>query len=856
MSEAHAAVDLTMSAEDLRALLELKEEELQKLTIVNNEKDELLTMMQQTQGENSDRVTELMAETRALASRSEETYRAQLKEKGKQLEIMQALLDDAQRASARPTDVFGGAGGEPGKLDRGFMDDFLISVLEQKDQLADQLYTLNNAYADVKARLGMAEFEREKLQAEFRAAARKGGHGGSGSPGPSPGGSDQGEAHSALVAERDRLASTLADANRTVKELQARANDSSTGKDAERKRRKEAHRTGKSISKGSKLEGLESENKNLSIKLEAESMKLQNVLDELYAKNGGPDSSVRVQDLELENDSLKRKLETREMEFAGTMEELNLLKSLLGGDNSSLQTMELEGKLVDALKDVELARATVQSFERDLAATQEQLANLKQQLDTAGAREAGHQEAIATISALQDRLREEQTESTTIIDSQELAIKQLTSYKTMHEKLAIEVEERRAEVESAQGSHAQSEAEKLQAFKDRDRVHGLFLNEQRERRKLHNKLVELKGNIRVFAKIRPTLSHDHDAAGNEAVKAVDNVAVEAMVQGTPREFEYDFVFAPGLSPDRVFEEVSPLVTSFVDGFNVCVLAYGQTGSGKTFTMLGPSAIDGSPSMDGVIPKAMAQMFQLAQDQAAHATFEFHVTVLEVYNEYVRDLISEQPWEKHEVTEGSGQTGVPTARTVEVRSAEDVLNLVSHGMGARVERKTDLNEHSSRSHLIITAHLTRRSLLKDGETIACRMHLVDLAGSENAKLAGSGTHDIQGLHEGKAINRSLSSLSSVLMNLSKQTAGKSAAKQHVPYRNSKLTYLLKDAIGGNAKTVMVVCLPPGQTFLTESIQTLRFGSSARQIEKGAATKNVVGGAPKKKASTGPKKKAAS
>ena len=251
----------------------------------------------------------------------------------------------------------------------GIWQDFLISVLEQKDQLADQLYTLNNAYADVKARLGMAEFEKEKLQAESRAAARKGGHGGSGNPGPSPGGSDQGEAHSALVAERDRLASTLADANRTVKELQARAKDD-TGKDAERKRRKEAHRTGKSISKGSKLEGLESENKNLSSKLEAESMKLQNVLDELYAKNGGPDSSVRVQDLELENDSLKRKLVTREMEFAGTMEELKLLKSLLGGDNSSLQTMELEGKLVDALKDVELARATAQSFERDLAATQ------------------------------------------------------------------------------------------------------------------------------------------------------------------------------------------------------------------------------------------------------------------------------------------------------------------------------------------------------------------------------------------------------------------------------------------------------------------------------------------------------
>ena len=93
----------------------------------------------------------------------------------------------------------------------GGLQDFLISVLEQKDQLADQLYTLNNAYADVKARLGMAEFEKEKLQAESRAAARKGGHGGSGTAGPSPGGSDHGEAHSALVAERDRLAATLAD---------------------------------------------------------------------------------------------------------------------------------------------------------------------------------------------------------------------------------------------------------------------------------------------------------------------------------------------------------------------------------------------------------------------------------------------------------------------------------------------------------------------------------------------------------------------------------------------------------------------------------------------------------------------
>ena len=176
----------------------------------------------------------------------------------------------------------------------------------------------------------------------------------------------------------------------------------------------------------------------------------------------------------------------------------------------------------------------------------------------------------------------------------------------------------------------------------------------------------------------------------------------------------------------------------------------------------------------------------------------------------------------------------------------VLGLVRRGMEARVARRTDLNAHSSRSHLVVTLRANRRSLLHDGaETYGrraapaamrpltvrgrhSRLQLVDLAGSENAKMAGS---EGAGLQEARAINRSLSALAGVLMALAKRL-------EHVPYRDSKLTRLLKDALGGDAKMLMVVCVAPEEPFAAESLQSLRFGTKARTVVKGQAQRRIV------------------
>eukprot|EP00040_Diaphanoeca_grandis_P031090 m.185260 g.185260 ORF g.185260 m.185260 type:complete len:884 (-) comp32225_c0_seq1:569-3220(-) len=827
-----------LSVADMANILVVRDQELQKLVLESAEKDALLTSMQQTLKENSEHVSELMKETRELASRTESTYKAQLEEKSKQLKIMHALLDDAQKPSSNPSEVLGKNGEPTAKLDRAFMDDFLISVLEQKDQLADKLYTLNNAYADIKAKLGMAEFEKEKLLAESRAANRRSGTTLSSSfTSEDSLTDDKGalvtESFEALQVERDRLDQQLAASNKTVQQLQQRlalSEKETSSRETERKRRKEAHRLGVPISKGNKLEELEKSNQKLQTQCETQTLQLKTAEDALNSVGSGDD---QVKELQMHITTLERQLQDRAAEFENNAAELTMLRGLLGGGSTDrAEKIELETKLDELKRDNEEQTKTIDILNTQLREAVTAMTEQQQRLDDSVETVQQNQQHMSLIAKLKAELAEEKTESNTIIESQETAIEQLNEYKTMYEKLLPAYETLQTEAAVAKTTSATSVDEKMKALEDRDHVHSMFQREQEQRRKLHNRLVELAGNIRVFCKLRPMMAHDGETQGTEIVRVVDSMSVEAQVQGRWRDFEYDHVFAPDTQAAAVFDEVSPLVRSFMDGFNVCVLAYGQTGSGKTHTMLGATDKNGMPSMTGIIPCAMSQVFVLAEELKEQASFEFHVSVLEVYTEYVRDLISETPWEKHEVTEASGYSDVPTARKVVVTSTKQVLELVTMGMGARVERSTDLNEHSSRSHLIITAEAVRTSLMPDGTKTISRMHLVDLAGSENAKLAGT---DARGLKEGKAINRSLSTLSNVLLNLGKQTSN---SKQHVPYRNSKLTYLLKDAIGGNAKTLLIVCIPPGPKFATETVQSLRFATTTRSIEKGAATKNVL------------------
>eukprot|EP00037_Helgoeca_nana_P036734 m.12829 g.12829 ORF g.12829 m.12829 type:complete len:876 (+) comp7904_c0_seq1:52-2679(+) len=840
--------------------------ELERLRAEVTEKDLLLETMQKTLKANADTVDELMCEAKELAARTEMEYSAQLEIKTKELDTVRALMmemQDTQSASPAPRSPRFTRAQEK-KTDRSFMDDYLISVLEQKDKLADELHARTNSYAEIKAKLGMAEFENERLLAEYRAQTRLNtrsnssdgilgeGAGGlvvernSDGGGADSGVDEMGETLDTVRAERDKLATSLAEMNRTMQQLRDRmGGDERSVRESERRRRKDAHKANVSIRTKTQLDELDKENKRLV----AEVKRCE-------------EAEEQVRELKEQIASKESMLRDRDAAVIAAEEEMSLLRSLIGSASSDrTSAIELEAKITAAEKvtaRVEGERdAAAAGHTREREANEAKVAALTSEIGTVR-RSAGDAsllgEKLATAIAATARA-EAACEAATLA-----AAKEREALEAKHAKVTADLEAARlaateaaaahiveldalkdtssnakallaaAEVETAKAALLRSQVDSVRSDAEAEvtRIHNLFLKEQERRKGVQNLLMEFVGNIRVFSRVRPT-----SGESPALVRATSKLVVQARFTENKRDFEFDRAFAAGETADEVFSEVKPLVSSFLDGFNTCVLAYGQTGSGKTHTMFGPPAESGLPEMSGIIPRVIAEVFELKEAQRAMATVSIEITVLEVYNEAVRDLLSEKPWAKHEVTDSGSGAEVLTAEKVAVDCEADVSRLVANGLANRVERKTDLNDHSSRSHLIVTVHGTRQSLMYDGMTTSAKMHLVDLAGSENAKLAGSVG---DGLTEGKNINKSLSALSGVMQALALQKGG--GAAQHVPYRNSRLTYLLKDAIGGDAKTVMFVCVRPEEPFSAESMQTLRFGAKARCIAKGPAQRNVI------------------
>ncbi|KAF5773858.1 putative minus-end-directed kinesin ATPase [Helianthus annuus] len=351
------------------------------------------------------------------------------------------------------------------------------------------------------------------------------------------------------------------------------------------------------------------------------------------------------------------------------------------------------------------------------------------------------------------------------------------------------------------------------------------------RKKLHNTILELKGNIRVFCRVRPLLSDD--GADNEPKTVsfpttTDNMGrgIELLQNGQKHSFIFDKVFVPESSQEDVFVEVSQLVQSALDGYKVCIFAYGQTGSGKTHTMMGtPGSFDDK----GLIPRSLEQIFESRQTlQNQGWKYDMQVSMLEIYNETIRDLLTtnrpgstelgtKQYAIKHDA---NGNTHVSDLTVVDVCSSREVSFLLSRAAQSRSVGKTQMNEQSSRSHFVFTMRITG---VNEGteQQVQGVLNLIDLAGSERLSKSGS-TGDR--LKETQAINKSLSSLSDVIFALAKK-------EEHVPYRNSKLTYLLQPCLGGDSKTLMVVNVSPAPSSLNESLCSLRFAARVNACEIG-------------------------
>ncbi|XP_066546676.1 kinesin-like protein KIFC3 [Amia ocellicauda] len=346
------------------------------------------------------------------------------------------------------------------------------------------------------------------------------------------------------------------------------------------------------------------------------------------------------------------------------------------------------------------------------------------------------------------------------------------------------------------------------------------------RRKYHERLVELKGNIRVLCRVKPVLSEDQQEEGQTTAVTTDpnnESAVTVRSKGRAREFELDKVFQPQASQDEVFQEIEPLVTSCIDGYNVCIFAYGQTGSGKTYTM------EGSVENPGINQRALKHLFSEMEDRKGMWDYAVTLSLVEIYNEVLRDLLSKDPGEKLDIKispDGTGQLHVPGLRVIEVKSFQHIKKILALGRKNRITYSTQMNQHSSRSHALLTITVTGTDLASGAKTIG-KLNLVDLAGSERVWKSGA---EGERLKEAQNINLSLLALGDVIQALrGRQT--------HVPFRNSRLTYLLQDSLGKGNKTAMVVQISSLERNVGETLCSLKFAQRVCKVELGPASRKI-------------------
>jgi hypothetical protein len=409
-------------------------------------------------------------------------------------------------------------------------------------------------------------------------------------------------------------------------------------------------------------------------------------------------------------------------------------------------------------------------------------------------------------------------------------------------------------------------------------------------RALRRRALDAKGAIRVCVRVRPLTeavadldakhgpcvhaasSKDPAAEGEELVcrpagtettkKANDTKESEtrrpASFRAEEKRYQFDRVFGPRHTQDAVYSEISPLVTGALDGYSACVFAYGQTGSGKTHTMgcfddgrEDGATDDTAEARKGVNERALVELFELAETDADQKQFTIGVEMREIYNEKVRDLLvplesgaggwvggasgARMADSKSAPESGHGKNKNKdldedefAATRMVVRDVVHALEVMREGSSRRASAETALNKRSSRSHSVVTVYVEGTDVSSGAKVTSGRLHLVDLAGSERvSRSEAAGDH----LKEAQHINKSLSALGDVVAALLEKRA-------HVPFRNSKLTRLLADSLGGDAKVALLAHLAPEHASMPETVSTLLFAQRCSRVELGRAKANAM------------------
>lgn len=587
---------------------------------------------------------------------------------------------------------------------------------------------------------------------------------------------------------------------------------------AERVRREQAERTAK--------EGKE-ELDSVREQLQAALAKAASVEYEL--KSVRKESKTRAASLEKEIAQLD---ETLQQTFTETEE---AKKQTLEVQQNAKKEADAVEKEVSAMKE---------EYEAQVVALERQIDSLNEELEDTKACAITAQERLDALS------KEQKTSASArraTMDSLEVANNTLSNERSRREK----AENRLVELEK--GLYQLTEERdmaraNMAGFDQReaDLFNKLRVSED-VRRVMHNQIIQLMGNIRVFVRVRPALEGEQEAMRDNLIanaapaqrKYIEEAVAcpfkfpeiydsgetkSQIVLREPRKdrgglkdrqrqwkFGFDSVFTPNQGQQEVWEAAEPLIQCTVDGFNVTLFAYGQTGSGKTHTMLGETG------NEGIIARAVKKLFddkiKVEDLSQGKSSVSISVELLEVYNEKVHDLLTSK-----EVTVTSQEVVGNTL--VETSSEDQVLQILQLAQERRCVKSTQSNSESSRSHMIFTIHFT--VTLSDGKIREGKLNICDLAGSE--RVSKSGANQIGGalFEETKHINKSLSTLSNVIEKLQ-------SGEKIIPFRESKLTFLLKDSLCGNSKTLAIICLNPLSSHMSESLSSLRFAEKASRVD---------------------------
>ncbi|KAF7233401.1 hypothetical protein EG68_03913 [Paragonimus skrjabini miyazakii] len=377
------------------------------------------------------------------------------------------------------------------------------------------------------------------------------------------------------------------------------------------------------------------------------------------------------------------------------------------------------------------------------------------------------------------------------------------------------------------------------------RLQRLYATEAETRKVLHNQLQEVRGNLRVLCRCRPA------ASGEKCMihfNSLDRITVPSIPRNNStsyqrqtnteqsvsypineESFTFNRVFRPGGTQLDVFEEIRPLIASCVDGYNVCIMAYGPTGSGKTYTM------QGTPKDPGVGLRAVTELFELCQPLQGVWEVQVSIAMLEIHNEVVYDLLGEQI-RPVKLSDDGVDVRLMDAEEKVANTEEDMFFWIAKGHKRRKVTATKLNVESSRSHHIIRIQLVLNNLF-DKTKRNSSLILCDLAGSESAeRIEASGEIHI----ETGYINKSLVTLARVFEVLRRRNQNYQSIGSNnpipAPYRDSKLTHLLKPCLGGQAKCVLIITISGETSSIDRSLKALEFGQQAMQISLGPARPN--------------------